>query len=91
MNSELTKLSRCAILSALAFGIIAIYYGGGNPTFAQGQTQQQQQNQPAPIIAQNTSEPMQDPSQGNKTGNQKSRFTALYRRASRAFHRQRAY
>ncbi|HEU4822206.1 MAG TPA: hypothetical protein VFS97_02165 [Nitrososphaeraceae archaeon] len=52
MNSKLTKLSRCAILSALAFGIIAIYYGAGNPTFAQGQTQQQQ-NQPAPIIAEN--------------------------------------
>ena len=47
MNSKLAKLSRCAILSALAFGIIAMPYGLGNPTFAQEQTQQQQ-DQSAP-------------------------------------------
>jgi quercetin dioxygenase-like cupin family protein len=67
MNSKLAKLSRCAILSALAFGIIAMPYGLGNPTFAQEQTQQQQDHQSAPIIGQNTSEPMQDPSQGSET------------------------
>jgi quercetin dioxygenase-like cupin family protein len=66
MNSKFTKISRCVILSALAFSIIAMPYGTGNPTFAQGQTQQQQ-SQPAPIVAQNTSEPMQDQSQGNDT------------------------
>ena len=66
MNSKFTRLARCAILSALAFGIIAMPYGTGNPTFAQEQVQQQQ-SQPSPILAQNTSEPMQDPSQGNET------------------------
>jgi hypothetical protein len=66
MNSKLAILSRCAILSALAFGTIAMPYGTGNPTFAQEQVQQQQ-GQPVPIVAQNTSEPMQDPSQGNET------------------------
>jgi hypothetical protein len=38
MNSKFTKISRCVILSALAFSIIAMPYGTGNPTFAQGQT-----------------------------------------------------
>jgi quercetin dioxygenase-like cupin family protein len=66
MNSKFTKISRCVILSVLAFSIIAMPYGTGNPTFAQEQVQQQQ-GHPAPIAAQNTSEPMQDPSQGNDT------------------------
>ena len=66
MNSKVTNLSRCVILSALAFGIIAIHYVIGNPHFAQGQTQQQQDQSVSPIV-QNTSEPMQDPSQDSET------------------------
>ena len=43
MNDKVMKLSRYTIfLLALAFGIIAMYDGTGNPMFAQGQTQQQQ-------------------------------------------------
>jgi hypothetical protein len=59
MNDKVTKLSRCAILSALAFGIIAMYDGTGNPMFAQGQTQQRQDQSVSPI-AQNTNESIQD-------------------------------
>ena len=67
MNSKVTNLSRCVILSALAFGIIAIHYGLGNPTFAQGQTQQQQDQSVSPIV-QNTNESIQDTTtQGNVT------------------------
>lgn len=65
MNDKVTKLSRCAILSALAFGIIAIHYVTGNPDFAQGQTQQQQDQSVSPIV-QNTNESIQDTTtQGN--------------------------
>jgi quercetin dioxygenase-like cupin family protein len=60
MNSKVTKLSRCTILLALAFGITAMYDGTGNPMFAQGQTQQQQ-NQSAP-----TNESIQDQLPSNK-------------------------
>jgi quercetin dioxygenase-like cupin family protein len=67
MNDTVTKLSRCAILSVLAFGIIAIYYVTGNPDFAQGQTQQQQQDKSVSPIVQNTSESIQDTTQGNVT------------------------
>jgi quercetin dioxygenase-like cupin family protein len=66
MNDRVTKLSGCAILSVLTFGIIAIYYVTGNPDFAQGQTQQQQDKSVSPIV-QNTSESIQDTTQGNVT------------------------
>jgi quercetin dioxygenase-like cupin family protein len=66
MNTKVTKLSSYAILSALAFGIIAMHYGTGNPALAQGQTQQQQ-DQSVPTMSQNTSELMQGTSQGNET------------------------
>ena len=67
MNSKVTNLSRCVILSALVFGIIAIHNVIGNPHFAQGQTQQQQDQSVSPIV-QNTSESIQDTTtQGNVT------------------------
>jgi hypothetical protein len=67
MNDKVTKLSRCAILSALAFGIITIHYLTGNPDFAQGQTQQQQ-DQSVPTMSQNTNESIQyTTTQGNVT------------------------
>jgi quercetin dioxygenase-like cupin family protein len=67
MNDKVTKLSRCAILSALTFGIIAMYYGTGNPMFAQGQTSQQQ-DQSVPNMSQNTNQSIQDTTtQGNVT------------------------
>jgi quercetin dioxygenase-like cupin family protein len=50
----------------LTFGIIATYYGTGNPTFAQGQTQEQQ-DQAAAFIVQNTSKSMQDLIPGNES------------------------
>jgi len=50
-----------------AFGLITVNSGTGNLLFAQGQAQQQQQSQPSSIVGQNTSEPMQDQSQGNVT------------------------
>jgi hypothetical protein len=66
MNPKVTILSIGAILSVLTFRKIATYYGTGNPTFAQGQTQQQQ-DQAAPFIVQNTSKSMQDPLPGHES------------------------
>jgi quercetin dioxygenase-like cupin family protein len=69
LNDRVTKLSGCAILSALTFGIIAMFYGVGGPDFAQAQPQeQQQQNQSAPVMAETTNESIQDTAtQGNVT------------------------
>jgi quercetin dioxygenase-like cupin family protein len=65
-HGKVTKLSKFAILSGLAFGIIATYYLTGNPEFVQGQTHQQQGQSVSPMV-QNTSESMQGTTQGNET------------------------